>query len=248
MLTHIATLGASADALAEQLTADGLSAAPLANPGAPPPGTAAAIGDSAAGEDLVRAAKTLGARGEAVLKLLSTALAVREGGTSQGIAQKQQVAEKFANALGLPPADTQVFIRGALLHDLGKLMLPNSLLLTKSLLTHSEWEELRRYPELGATLCAETPGLEDLAELVAGHQECYDGTGYPGGIERDAIPYLARATRLVNVYCAMTSPRAYRTGHASAPEAMAFVKSELGKHFDPDLGAVFVELGLDTEG
>ena len=247
MLTEMVTLGASADALADKLTGGGLSATALAKNTPVPPGAVAAIGDESSADAMVAVAAALGERHEALLMLVATALSVREGGTAVGVERKRAVAAKFAEALGLSVRDSQTFQRGALLHDVGKLELPNELLLSKSLLTHDEWEKIRRYPALGAALCKKTPGMADLAELIGGHQECYDGTGYPEGIERDAIPYLARAMRLVNVYCAMTSPRSYRTGHATAAEALAFIESELGKHFDPDLGAQFLGLGLDSE-
>jgi len=247
MLTHIVTLGASADALAEKLTQDGLSAAPLAADSPLPAGTVAAVGDADGAGALAAVASAIGARHEASLMLVAMALSVREGTTADAVLRKRKVANLFAQALGLSAHDAHAFERGALLHDIGKLELPNELLLSGALLSHDDWERMRQYPALGATLCSRTPGLEDLAEIIGGHQECYDGTGYPQGLERDAIPPLARALRLVNVYCAMTSPRSYRAGHASPAEAMAFIESELGKHFDPDLGKVFLGLALDSQ-
>jgi putative two-component system response regulator len=90
-------------------------------------------------------------------------------------------------------------------------------------------------------MVAETDALKDTAEVILTHHECYDGTGYPKGLEKDAIPRLGRIMKILDVYCAMTSPRHYREGHATHEEAVEHLKSERGKHFDPELIDVFLE-------
>ena len=92
-------------------------------------------------------------------------------------------------------------------------------------------------------------GFQDTADIVRRHHECYDGDGYPDRLEGDAIPYLARVVKVIDVYCAMTSPRHYREGQASHDEALEHIKSEHGKHFDPELVDVFLkdDLGVPPE-
>lgn len=241
----VATFGDLPPDWADALRAEGIITTPLAPDGTPPPGVVGVIATTTVSRQeaaLARAAAVLAERNEMNDLLLSTALAAREGNPLNEPTRIRRIAEAYAQALGLSPEDASLLTRAALLRDLGKLDLPNHLLLSRSLLTHDQWEQLRRYPALGAARCTATAGLEELADIIGAHQECYDGTGYPAGIEGTDIPLLARALRPVHVYNAMTSPRAYREGHATHEEACAFIQSELGKHFDPELARVFVAM------
>jgi putative two-component system response regulator len=82
--------------------------------------------------------------------------------------------------------------------------------------------------------------FQDIEDIVRCHHECFDGDGYPNGIEGEAIPYLARIMKILDVYCAMTSPRIYREGHATHTDAIAHLREEAGKHFDPVLTKAFI--------
>jgi putative two-component system response regulator len=83
--------------------------------------------------------------------------------------------------------------------------------------------------------------LSDTAPIIRTHHECFDGTGYPDGLEGERIPLLGRMMKILDVYCAMTSPRHYRKGHATHEQAVQHLKSERGKHFDPKLVDTFIE-------
>ncbi len=247
MQKHLLVTGGMEEALTSSEEAvKRLEAAGIFPAAAPPSGSSAppnTVGVLASQLDAGCLAVVLGIgeRHDALTMLLARALGARESHPEGSAERLLAHAERFADALSLPNEDRLSFERGVLLHDIGKMRLSNELLLTKALLTHEEWEEIRCYPARGAGICQETPGLEDIEPIVRNHQECYDGTGYPEGLEGDAIPRLARAARLVIVYCAMTSPRPYRSGHASEDEAKAFIESELGKHFDPALGRAFLD-------
>ena len=200
------------------------------------------------GATAVEAAITLAQRHEAVLELLAEAIDCREQfrpGSSQRVVEH---AARFSKALGLSQDDQVTLERGALLRDIGKLRIANDVLLKDSLLTYDEWTLIYSHPGIGAELVAQTDGLTDIEGIVASHHECFDGTGYPNGTEGEMIPLLGRIVKVIDVYCAMTSPRIYRDTVASKDEALTHLSEERGKHFDPELVDVFVlnDIGDDS--
>ncbi|MBN2308054.1 MAG: HD domain-containing protein, partial [Candidatus Hydrogenedentes bacterium] len=147
----------------------------------------------------------------------------------------------FGKALKLSADDQLLLERAALVRDVGKLKIPNRILLKDSVLTYDEWSMLRKHTRLGASLLEGTPALKDTADIVRRHHCCYDGTGYPDGLEGEQIPYLARVLKILDVYCAMTSPRHYREGSSTHKQALAHLRAERAKHFDPELVDVFIK-------
>lgn len=176
-----------------------------------------------------------------VLGLVADALDCREGFLRRSTRRVCEHAARFAEAMGLGDDDGFLLERAAMVRDIGKVLIPNDVLLKRGLLNYEEWELIQRHSALGAELVAETASLKGAAEAVGMHHENWDGTGYPSGIEGEAIPLLARALRILDVYCAMTSPRHYRNGHATHDEAVAHMRAEQGKHFDPFLIDVFID-------
>lgn len=204
------------------------------------PGTMAIVADTDSFSGAVNQALALAAQSEEMLYLLADALDCRESldpGTSRRVTD---YAIRFGRALGLDDNDEFTLARAMLLRDLGKIQVANEVLLKDGLLSYDEWSLIHTHPHLGAEIAAGTESLKDIAEILQNHHECYDGTGYPNGIEGEAIPYLARVAKIVDVYCAMTSQRAYRKGQSTHEEAIEFILSERGKHFDPGLVDAFV--------
>jgi HD-GYP domain-containing protein (c-di-GMP phosphodiesterase class II) len=187
------------------------------------------------------AAIELGDRHEVLLNLIAEAVDCREGFPEGASRRVMEHATRFAIALGLSPEDQLLLERGALIRDIGKIRIPNSVLLKEGVLSYEEWSMIQQHPSFGAEIVAKTQALNDVYEIVRDHHESYDGDGYPAGLEGDAIPYLARAMKILDVYCAMTSPRHYRKGHASHEGAVEYLRSEHGKHFDPKLVDVFIQ-------
>lgn len=188
-------------------------------------------------------------REESLLLLLAQAVDAREGIDLRSGARLRDHAVRFAAALELDAEQTSALELGALLHDVGKVSLSNEVLLKKSVLDYDDWTMLQSHPTLGAELL-EAHGLyPEAVDVVRYHHECFDGTGYPNKIEGEAIPLSARIVKLLDVYCSMTSPRHYRTGHASHEAAVEYLLSERGKHYDPHLVDVFVEqkIGRDLD-
>lgn len=211
----------------------------------PPDTTAVLAVNDAVGA--LEAALSLGGRGEDLLNLLAEAVDCRESfapGTSVRV--RDHVA-RFAKALGLGAEEGLVLERGALLRDVGKLRIPNEVLLKEGVLSYDEWTLLQRHTVIGAELVGGLEGLKDLVDVVGRHHECFDGNGYPDGLEGEEIPYLARVMKVVDVYCAMTSPRHYRDSHASHGEAIEHLKEERGKHFDRELVDVFLGKKIGRE-
>lgn len=246
MLKRIAFVGDdAAQAVAAQQHLDGHEAClvAVATGAALPAGTGAVVTAAglAAGLD---AALAICAQHETLLVLLSEAIGAREGHRAGSARRMLDHASRFASVLGLDAEQTSQLERAALLRGLGKLKIDNDVLLKKSVLDYDEWLLIQRHPALGAAMLQELRFSDDVAEIVHTHHECYDGTGYPDCLERDAIPLLARALKLLDVFCAMTSPRHYRSGYATVEQALEHLQSERGKHFDPDLVGAFIHGGV----
>lgn len=180
-------------------------------------------------------------RSEAILYLLAEAIDCRESFKPKSSQRVVEHATRFAKALELNDDDRALLERGALLRDIGKLKIQNSVLLKDGLLTYDEWKLIQEHTTIGGDLLSDLSGFEGIEDIVRCHHECYDGDGYPAKLEGDAIPYLARILKIVDVYCAMTSPRNYRAGYANKSDALAHIKNERGKHFDPLLVDIFLE-------
>ncbi|MBI2313924.1 MAG: HD domain-containing protein [Betaproteobacteria bacterium] len=137
------------------------------------------------------------------------------------------------------PAVLRQIHPGALLHDLGKIAVPDAILLKPGPLTTGEWAVMRRHPELGYQVVSKVPGLAAASEMVLAHQERFDGSGYPRGLSGKEIPLGARLFAVIDTLDAMTSDRPYR-------EALAYdvAKSEIlrlsGTQFDPAAVEAFV--------
>jgi len=243
MLTRLAVISESKKIDNSAVVAaekEGVTLVPLKPSAKFPPGTAAALAmakDSAAS---FKHAVAAAAQQQELLYLLADALDSREGlplGSSRRVADH---ATRFAVALGLSRDDQLVLERAALLRDIGKNAVPNSVLLKEGLLDYDEWLFIQKHPHLGGEIAEKTGALRDIAEVISMHHESFDGDGYPDGLEGDAIPLLAKALKIIDVYCAMTSPRLYRKGYSSQEEALEYIRSEQGKHFDPNLVETFL--------
>lgn len=121
---------------------------------------------------------------------------------------------------------------GALLHDIGKIGIPDSILLKQEALTAAEWEIMRRHPEIGHRILAGAPFMAEAAEIVLAHEERFDGSGYPRGLGGAAISLWARLFAVIDTLDAMTSDRPYRRG-LSFDAARAEILRMSGTQFDP---------------
>lgn len=187
------------------------------------------------------AAEAIGARQATLLELLAQAIDCREGGTMDGPRRMQSAAIELSNAVGLNDDERLTLQKGVYVHDVGKMCLSNDVLLKRNLLTHDDWASLRAHTTLGAEMVSGIPFLRDTKELVHRHHECFDGTGYPDGLEGDAIPKLGYLMKIIDVYCSMTSPRHYRKTIGSRDEALTYLQEELGKSLHPEFTQAFFD-------
>lgn len=145
--------------------------------------------------------------------------------------------------LGLAPQELADLEVGALLHDIGKVGVPDAILHKPGPLTSEEWAEMRRHPELGSDLVSEIPFLSSALPVVRHHHERWDGTGYPDKLRGEDIPLFARIFSIADVYDALISDRPYRPAMSSAV-AIAEIERGAGSQFDPAVVAAFSKLIL----
>lgn len=168
----------------------------------------------------------------ALAEALAAALDAREHETglhSQRVACHTQVlARRFTQ----DPRRLRQIYWGALLHDIGKIGIPDAILLKQKPLTEDEWLVMRTHPETGHRILASVPFMAEAAEIVLCHEECFDGTGYPRGLSGEAIPLAARLFAVIDTLDAMTTDRPYRK-ELSFDAAKAEILSMAGTQFDP---------------
>lgn len=130
---------------------------------------------------------------------------------------------------------------GALLHDIGKMGMPDSILLKPGALSDEEWETMQQHPTLAYNLLSGIEFLRPALDIPYCHHEKWDGTGYPRGLKGKEIPLAARIFAVVDVYDALTSDRPYRDAWP-AEKALQHIRDQAGKHFDPDVVELFLQL------
>lgn len=177
---------------------------------------------------------------DAVLAL-ARAVDARDAYTADHSERMARWAEAVARRLGCAPGEVQEVRWAALLHDIGKLGIPDAVLRKPGPLTEDEWDAVRRHPVLGEEILRPVRRLAGVAKLVRHHQERWDGTGYPDGLRGDRIPLGARILAVVDAYTAMTDRRPYRPPR-SHEEAVAELRRCAGTQFDPRVVEAFLEV------
>ena len=182
---------------------------------------------------------------EEALSGWAAALDLRDHSTAEHTRRVTELTVALAAHLEVTGADLVAMRRGATLHDIGKMAVPDSVLSKPGPLSDDEWVLMRRHPEMALQFLAGLDDLESVSEIPFAHHEKYDGSGYPRGLRGDEIPYGARIFAIIDAYDAITSDRPYRTAR-SHEEAMTILAADSGTHFDPEVLAAFVELMADT--
>ena len=176
---------------------------------------------------------------DATLDGWSRSLDARDRETEGHSRRVTEMGVDLARRLGYPDQDMVHFRRGALLHDIGKIGIPDAVLNKKGPLTEEEWTVMRTHPEIAMKILSEVGFLRPALEIPLYHHERFDGTGYPLGLKGTDIPWAARIFSVVDVFDALTSDRPYRKAWAHH-EAFAYIASEAGRQFDPAAVAEFL--------
>ncbi len=196
-------------------------------------------------EGLARQTMALfGARPEtgspAAVQALAAAIEARDSYTHQHSEQVVALATDVARLLGLSAPDLEHVRHGALLHDVGKLAIPNEILHKPGPLTDAEWRVMAEHPVIGERILRRTPQLGHLAPVVRHEHERWDGGGYPDGLARTAIPIASRIILACDAYNAMITTRPYREA-MSAEHAAAELRAKSGTQFDPQVVEALLE-------
>lgn len=191
--------------------------------------------------ELQRSNIELGLAYDAAIDGLSHALHLRDKETREHTARVADLTVRLATRLGVDQSALVHIRRGAVLHDIGKLAIPDQILFKPGPLASEEWEVMRRHPDIAVELLSPVNYLKPAIEIPHWHHEKWDGTGYPDGLDRENIPFAARLFALADVYEALLSKRPYRSAW-SKTDVVQYMDREAGKHFDPRILPEFLDL------
>jgi len=183
-------------------------------------------------EELDQAYRALETSFQETAAALAKALDARDRMTASHGNRTAELAGRMAQALGMSEAEQGRMTLAANLHDIGKIGVPEAVLLKPGPLTDAEWQQMREHPVIGAAILEEVSGMADVAEVVRHHHERWDGRGYPDGLVGQQIPYMSRILAVADATEAMCASRRYRQPLAAA-EVLSELRRCSGTQFDP---------------
>jgi PAS domain S-box-containing protein len=202
---------------------------------------AMAVDNSRLFENLQRSNLDLTFAYDATIQGWSNALDMRDKETEGHSQRVTELTVNLAIAMGVRDVEIEHIRRGALLHDIGKLGIPDAILLKPAVLTEEEWEIMRRHPLYAYDLLSPIEYLRPALDIPYCHHEKWDGSGYPRGLAGEQIPLAARIFAVADVWDALTSDRPYRPAWSKA-QALEYIRSQAGKQFDPAVVEVFLTM------
>lgn len=181
-------------------------------------------------------------RAESVLFALARSIEGKDPYTEGHCERLSDYAIRLGQRIGLPQEQITALRRAGVVHDVGKVAVPDAILLKPGRLTEEEWKVMREHPIVGERICAPLKSLRLVLPIIRHHHEKADGSGYPDGLKGEEIPLTARVLQIVDVYDALTTERSYK--RALAPrEALATMQEEVNKGWwDPHLFAEFRQM------
>ena len=203
--------------------------------------TAIAIENSTLFESLQRSNSELGMAYDATIEGWSHALDLRDKETEGHTQRVTEMTMKLARLVGLSDADLVQVRSGALLHDIGKMGVPDGILLKPGPLTDEEWVVMKKHPGFAYEMLSPIHYLRNALDIPYCHHEKWDGSGYPRGLKGNQIPLVARIFAVVDVWDALRSDRPYRPAWPEE-KVREYIRSSAGTHFDPQVVDVFLQL------
>jgi len=177
----------------------------------------------------------------ATIEGLSSALELRDHETEGHTRRVAEMTVQLAERMGFPAGELEILRQGALLHDIGKVGIPDSILLKPSPLTDEEWAVMKQHPVFASKVISGIEHLKPAMDIPLCHHEKWDGSGYPNGLRADQIPLQARIFSVVDVYDALTSDRPYRSAWPK-DDALAYIREQAGRQFDPTVVGTFMDI------
>ena len=178
---------------------------------------------------------------ENIATILLRALELRNRDIAGHSYRVSHQAISWGQALGLGEHDLALLRIGTLLHDIGTLGIPDSILLKPSALTEEERNIIKRHPVYGAELVSSIPSLQGTVPIIKYHHERWDGTGYPDKLKGEEIPLLARVCSVVEVFDTLVSDQIYRRAQSQS-QILLLVEQEAGRAFDPEIAAELIKI------
>lgn len=178
-----------------------------------------------------------------ITALLST-LSAKSMETEEHAKRIKKLCIGIGRNMGLSHSDLDELSLFAMLHDIGKVGIPEHILLKPAPLSQEEWEVMKKHPEIGCRIAQNTPELASIAKYILYHHERWDGKGYPMGLKGEEIPLICRILAVADAYDAMTSERPYRIP-LTKDEALREIRKNAGSQFDPRVVEHFLALHLD---
>lgn len=177
-----------------------------------------------------------------IIQRLGRAAEYRDNETGLHVIRMSHYAQVLGRATGMDEEDAEQLLNAAPMHDVGKIGIPDHILLKPGKLDEQEWAVMRRHPYIGYKIIGEqdSPLLSLAAEIAYTHHEKWDGSGYPRRLQGEDIPLAGRIVALADVFDALTTARPYKPAWP-VEQAVAYIRSASGQHFDPDLVPLFLD-------
>jgi len=205
------------------------------------------LAELAAGQAVTALSGQIGGASRSAVGALAAAIDARDNYTHTHSEEVVALAATVAQRLGLAKKDIEQVRDGAMLHDVGKVAIPNEILYKPGPLDPAEWSIMREHPAIGERILLRTPELRHIAKLVRHEHERWDGNGYPDGLIGNAIPIGSRVILACDAYNAMITARPYREPMSEA-DARAELEAHAGTQFDPDVVAALISLLAEEPG
>ena len=181
-------------------------------------------------------------RAETVILTLASAIEARDPSTEGHCDRLAVYGGRLAERLGLSPDQVEACRIGGIVHDMGKISVPDDVLLKAGPLTEEEWEIMKQHTVKGEEICRGLKSFKDVLPIIRNHHEKSDGSGYPDGLKGDDIPLNARVLQIVDVYDSLTTARPYKPAY-SQEEAIEIIREEVERGWwDPDIAEQFIEM------